>query len=461
MAFRLAAFNGFENDHFMHLAWSQQLLLGDWPGRDFVEPGMPLAVGLSALAQAVWPGYLSEALFSIAMVGLAAGFTCATAVGVTRSLSAGMLAGLVVAVSYTRLYSYPKLLVPAVALWLVARHARRPSTRGLWLLAAWAVVAFLLRHDLGLVTAGAVALALAADTSQPVGARAGAIARFMGMGLLIVSPYLAYLALGEGLAEHVRVGLEFGKAEQHQVLLGFPALTPEEDALRLVVLGRELSPEALLVWVYSAAALALTVLLFTSRRTPELPALVALWFFTVAFRVVILRHPLRARLPDAAVVAALACVIAAAAPLRRLPAWWRTRPASAVAPTAAVAATAAGVAIAAVATASLWSVVNLSDRFAQAGFSRGAGGVVASARGVLLRGAAGTWDPYLARRRHSPHRRLSRPLHQARRSAARHLVRARVLPLCRPPVCGGPRAILPGVVRDRARSGRHADAHPC
>ena len=51
-------------------------------------------------------------------------------------------------------------------------------------------------------------------------------------------------------------------------------------------------------------------------------------------------------------------------------------------------------AIAAVATASLWSVVNLSDRFAQAGFSRGAGGVVASARGVLLRGAAGTWDPY-------------------------------------------------------------------
>ena len=42
------------------------------------------------------------------------------------------------------------------------------------------------------------------------------------MGLLIVSPYLAYVAVTEGLAEHVRVGLEFGKAEQHQVLWGLP-----------------------------------------------------------------------------------------------------------------------------------------------------------------------------------------------------------------------------------------------
>ena len=52
LLFRLAAFNGFENDHFMHVAWGQQLLFGDWPGRDFVEPGMPLVVALSALAQA-------------------------------------------------------------------------------------------------------------------------------------------------------------------------------------------------------------------------------------------------------------------------------------------------------------------------------------------------------------------------------------------------------------------------
>ena len=386
--FRLAAFNGFENDHFMHVAWGQQLLFGDWPGRDFVEPGMPLVVALSALGQVVWPGFLSEAVLGIAMVSAAAGFTCATAVGVTRSTSAGLVAGLLVAASYTRLYSYPKLLVPAVALWLVARYVRSHSPRGLWALAAWAVVAFLLRHDLGIVTAAAVAVALAVDSSRGFGTRATAVASFVGMGLLIVSPYLVYVQVTEGLAEHVRVGLEFGKAEQHQVLWGVPALTPEEGGLEIAIGGWRLSPESLLFWIYLAVTGALTALLVSWRRTPALPPAAALWIFLLAFRLVILRHPLRARVPDVAVVAALAGVIVAAVLVRQAWAWWRTRPAWSVAAAATV------VVFALVTAVSLWSVVNLSDRLAQAGVRRGAGGVLASARGVVARGAARSWEPY-------------------------------------------------------------------
>ena len=34
--------NGFPNDHFVHLVGAQQLLLGDWPTRDFVDPGLPI-----------------------------------------------------------------------------------------------------------------------------------------------------------------------------------------------------------------------------------------------------------------------------------------------------------------------------------------------------------------------------------------------------------------------------------
>src|SRR5262245_15962528 len=106
----------------MHVAWGQQLLFGDWPGRDFVEPGMPLVVVLSALGQGLWPGFFSEAVLGITMVSVAAGFACAVAAGLTRSIVAGLAAGVLVAASYPRLYSYPKLLVPAVALWLVARY---------------------------------------------------------------------------------------------------------------------------------------------------------------------------------------------------------------------------------------------------------------------------------------------------------------------------------------------------
>lgn len=386
--FRLAAFNGFENDHFMHVAWGQQLIFGDWPGRDFVEPGMPLVVALSALAQLIWPGFLSEAVLGIAMVSAAAGFACSTAASVSRSIPAGLAAGVLVAVSYTRLYSYPKLLVPAVALWLVVRYARSHSTRGLWALAAWSVVAFLLRHDLGVVTAAAVALALAVDSSRPLAARAGAVFRFVGMGLLIVSPYVAYVQLTEGVAEHVRVGLEFGKAERHQVLWSFPALTPEDGELAVAIGDWRVSPESVLFWIYSVMLVGLTVLLVPWRRATELSPVAALWLFAIAFRIVILRHPLRARLPDVAVVAAVAGVIVAAVLVRGIARWWRTRPAWAGLAVAALAA------VATVAAMSLWAVVNLSDRLAQAGIKRGASGVLAAARDVVRRGGARSWQPY-------------------------------------------------------------------
>ena len=386
--FRLAAFNGFENDHFMHVAWGQQLLFGDWPGRDFVEPGMPLVVALSALGQSIWPGFFSEALLGIAMVSVAAGFTCAVGARVTRSIAAGVAAGVLVAVSYPRLYSYPKLVVPAVALWLVARYVKSHATRDLWALAAWAVVAFLLRHDLGLVAAAAMALGLAVDSSRGLGTRAVSVARFVGMGLLIVSPYLLYVAATEGLAEHIRVGLEFGKAEQHQVLWRLPSLTPEAGELELALGTVRLSPESLLFWLYSGLMVVLTVLLVVWRRTPELPTAAALWLFLLAFRVVILRHPLRARLPDVAVVAALAGVVVAAAVVRRVPVWWRTLPAWSVAATVAVFAAMLTTVI------SLWSVVNLSDRLAQTGIRRGVRGVMAATRDVVRHGAARSWEDY-------------------------------------------------------------------
>ena len=40
----------FENDYFMHVAWAAEMLRGDWPVRDFVEPGFPLQTGLAYLA---------------------------------------------------------------------------------------------------------------------------------------------------------------------------------------------------------------------------------------------------------------------------------------------------------------------------------------------------------------------------------------------------------------------------
>jgi hypothetical protein len=64
-AFRfLALKNGFVNDHFVHISGGRQMLFGEWPRRDWIDPGLPLMFGASALAQAVF----GSTLFAEAML---------------------------------------------------------------------------------------------------------------------------------------------------------------------------------------------------------------------------------------------------------------------------------------------------------------------------------------------------------------------------------------------------------
>src|SRR5678816_941476 len=83
--FRLVTLSGLSNDHYMHMAWAQQLLFGELPGRDFVDPGMPLAYVLSAGVQALRPGPFSELFFSAVMLGVAAAATGSVARRLTGS----------------------------------------------------------------------------------------------------------------------------------------------------------------------------------------------------------------------------------------------------------------------------------------------------------------------------------------------------------------------------------------
>ena len=385
--FRLAAFNGLENDHFMHVAWARQVLMGAWPGRDFSEPGMPLTVLLSAAAQWVAPGFLSEALLCITLLAVAAGLVCVVTTAVTDSRLAGVVAGLVTIAWYPRLYSYPKLLVPAATLWLLLRYARHRSAGGLWALAAWSVASFLLRHDLGIMAALATLAGLAALYDRPPSVRAAASARFVGLGFLLVAPYLLYLQAVEGIGEHVRVAAEFSKAEQHQFLWA-ASLEPEDGGLAVTVGPWQVSPEGLLFWMYMlllTAGAALTLAAMAVQRRGVLAAWLVL---AVLFSVVILRHPLSARLPDVAATFSIGAVAVGHDLLTRLLALRRARPLTAVAGVAGV------LLVAFVATQSAWAVVNLGDRLAQAGVPRGVGGVLRSARSVVQAWDGQSWAPY-------------------------------------------------------------------
>ena len=48
LGWRFVTFTGFTNDHYVHLALAQQLLMGERPVRDFIDSGWPLTYLLSA-----------------------------------------------------------------------------------------------------------------------------------------------------------------------------------------------------------------------------------------------------------------------------------------------------------------------------------------------------------------------------------------------------------------------------
>src|SRR5262245_28984802 len=158
--FRLVTLRGLSNDHYMHLAWAQQLLFGQLPGRDFVDPGMPLMYTLSAIVQHLSPGPFSEGVLTCALLAVAASVTFLVVTELTGSIAFGVAAALFEIAMEPRLYSYPKILVPAVALLLIQRYLRRSSRIRLVWLAAWTGVAVLFRHDLGVYAAAGMSAAL-------------------------------------------------------------------------------------------------------------------------------------------------------------------------------------------------------------------------------------------------------------------------------------------------------------
>jgi hypothetical protein len=160
-AFRLFRTDGLSDDHFMHLAWSGQLRAGELPLRDFVDPGMPLTYLVSALAQALFqPTILTEALLCVGALSVAASLSFMVAAHLSQSTVLGLSVAALQVVITPRLYAYPRLLLPVVALGVFWYYASSPSRRRVWLLAGLAVTAFLFRHDYGFIvgTAGACLL---------------------------------------------------------------------------------------------------------------------------------------------------------------------------------------------------------------------------------------------------------------------------------------------------------------
>ena len=330
--FRLALFHDLSNDHYMHMAWAQQLLFGQLPGRDFVDPGMPLQYALSALVQWMYPGPFSEGVLSCAMLGLAAAATLVATVDLTGSIAVGIGAALCEIALEPRLYSYPKILVPAVALVLMQRYVRsvrpaeaglhvqpagvvRPAEAGLhvqpaglhvqparaaivWM-SAWTGIAVLFRHDLGVYAAAGFGAGMVAVHSNDLARMVRALAEYAVALIVLMLPYTIYVQWSEGLLEHLHAAVEFAKGEAHQRFLTPPSFPFWSDPRGFAAWNRIDAATFLFYALHLAAVIAMILL---ARPRPaakeQRPVAIAGVAMLLLYLTVVLRHTIETRLPD-------------------------------------------------------------------------------------------------------------------------------------------------------------------
>jgi hypothetical protein len=299
---RLLTFAGFNNDHYIYLAGAQQMLLGEWPVRDFVDPGWPFMDALPALARWLFgKALLVEVLLVAVVFGLAAAFTAVVASRLSGSVIVAIAATALEILINPRSFGYPKIVLYAGAAWAFVEFCRRPSTTRLAGLAALTVCAFLFRHDHGLyIGVGALAAVVAGRWRSGVRAAAsagGGLALLVGLMLL---PWAVFVQHYLGLAEYFRTALYFSRSEAEATLLrGLPELDPGGSFV-----SRENSSVLLFYLFHALPLVAVATALrrvWTGRETwpRESGAVIAIALMATVANFGFLRMPLVARVPDA------------------------------------------------------------------------------------------------------------------------------------------------------------------
>jgi hypothetical protein len=302
--FRLVTLRGLSNDHYMHLAWAQQLLFGELPGRDFVDPGMPLMYTLSAIVQHLSPGPFSEGVLTCVLLALAASATFLVVAELTASIAFGVAATLFEIAIEPRLYSYPKILVPAVALLLIQHYLRHPSRLRLAWLAAWTGIAVLFRHDLGVYAGAGVGAALLVAHATDWRQTGRVIAQYAVALVTLMSPYVLFVEWTEGVGEHLHEAIEFAKGEAHQRFITPPAFPFWSNGS--TSWGQMDSAVFLFYAAYALAVLCAVLLArLKERRRAQDPVAAAGLTMLLMYLLIVLRHPIDSRIQDVAALLAI------------------------------------------------------------------------------------------------------------------------------------------------------------
>lgn len=288
---RYLAVSGFSNDHFEFLAGAQQILHGEWPSKDFVNPGRPLMYGTSAAAQLLFGRTLfAEAVLTSCALGAAAAITLIAAFRLSRSAVVAAAATILAVAIFPRPYNYSKVLVTAMAPLVILAWMNRPRFWRMYALAATVAVAFLFRHDLGLDLGVAALVGIVLVPTVGYGQMTSRVAAFCGLVALMIVPYVIYLEMTAGLSEAMRNVIDYGLRHV------------ERTHLNLANLGW--SPHAQLYYLFHALPCVALLWLFVYKLrglSCSVGSLLPVVVLAIVINVQFLRDPLSTRLADAAV----------------------------------------------------------------------------------------------------------------------------------------------------------------
>jgi len=305
IVWRFLTFSGFNNDHYLHLARAQQMLLGEWPVRDFADPGMPLMYAVHAAARGVFgPALGVEWALVATAFGIGAACTLIAAARLSGSLGIALLVTALEILIYPRTFGYPKILLYAVAALVIMAFARRVTVSTLAAAAAMTVVAFLFRHDHGLFIGFAcVTAAIVSSRGQEWRTTLRRVATFAALVVLLLLPWLLFVQVYQGLGSYLASAISFSEGEAVGNALR------EVPRLRLDDLASGRNALAWLFYVFHALP-AVAILVLVRRADPdawpgETAMVAAIAAMALPVNVTFLRGNLDGRVADAVVPAAL------------------------------------------------------------------------------------------------------------------------------------------------------------
>jgi len=211
--YRYLSFTDFSNDHFVHLSMAQQIGFGALPVRDFVERGLPLMTLVSAAGQSMLgDGLMAEVIVIASAYAASAVMAYAAAIRLSESVLVAAAVTLLPVLVFPVSYSYPKLLTSALGFLSGWIYAVGPTRGRAALLAVSIIVAFLFRHDLGIIQAIGVVALMVGCHGVSREAFVG-VCRVAVLSLVVLSPYMLWVQIHEGVPTYVKDGVAFWTRE--------------------------------------------------------------------------------------------------------------------------------------------------------------------------------------------------------------------------------------------------------